>query len=250
MTRTLAALVLTAGLAAPAAAQQFQDMSEADREAFGDAVRSYLLENPEVLMEAIGVLEQREAEAQAEADRNLALSNMEALHDDGHSWVGGNPEGDVTLVEFIDYRCGYCRRAYPEVEELIAADGNIRLILKEFPILGEDSTKSSQFAIAVKQIHGDAIYKDIHDALITLRGEANEENLQRLAEGFGLDPQPIFERMESEEVAEVISENRALAEELQITGTPTFVLEDQMLRGYVPLAQMERLVEAARDERG
>ena len=105
MTRTLTAIALSLGLAAPAAALELDALTDAERDAFRAEVRAYLLENPEVLMEAIGVLEERESAAQADADVDLARSNMDALHNDDWSWVGGNPEGDITLVEFIDYRC-------------------------------------------------------------------------------------------------------------------------------------------------
>jgi protein-disulfide isomerase len=135
-----------------------QSMTPDQREAFGEAVRDYLMENPQVIMEAVAVLEQRESQQQAEADVALVNSNAEALFDDGFSWVGGNPDGDVTIVEFIDYRCGYCRRAHPEVEELVASDGNIRLIVKEFPILGEASLVSSRFAVATHLVAGDEAY--------------------------------------------------------------------------------------------
>lgn len=247
MTRSpLAALALAACLATPAAALDLDAMTDAEREAFRAEVRAYLLDNPEVLMEAIGVLEQRDAMAQAEADRMMARDNREALWNDGHSWVGGNPDGDVTIVEFVDYRCGYCRRAHPEVEALLEQDGNIRLIMKEYPILGESSLLSSQFAIAVQRLHGDDLYKDAHDALISLRADATPETLAQLAEGFGLDPQPIFDEMSSAEVARVIEENQALAQRMEISGTPTFVVGDELLRGYLPLAQMQGVVDEVR----
>ncbi|QQA44733.1 DsbA family protein [Pelagovum pacificum] len=251
MMKTLtAAVAFAAVLAGPAAAFDPENMTDAERSAFRAEVRAYLMDNPEVLMEAIGVLEQREAETQAQADQNLVSSNMDALVDDGFSWVGGNPDGDITIVEFMDYRCGYCRRAYPEVEELIEADGNIRLIVKEFPILGEGSTLSSQFAIAVRQLHGDDEYEAVHEALINMRGDATEESLSRMAETFGYDADAILEQMNSDEVAAEIAETRALAQRLQITGTPTFVMADQMIRGYLPLEQMEGIVDSVRADRG
>lgn len=250
MIRPFAATALALGLAMPAAALDLEALTDAERAAFREEVRDYLLENPEVLMEAIGVLEQREADAQAANDERLAQVNLDEIQNDGYSFVGGNPDGDITLVEFMDYRCGYCRRAQPEVEELVSADGNIRYVIKEFPILGPGSALSSEFAIAVKQLHGDDMYKDVHDALIALRGDATEESLTQIAEGFGLDPAPILERMESAEVAQVIRDTRALAQRLQISGTPTFVFEDEMVRGYVPLAQMEAIVADIRSEEG
>ena len=135
----LAPLALIAALASPAAAFDISSMSEAERAAFRAEVRAYLLENPEVLSEAIEVLQQRQAEEAASQDLNLVKANQQDLFQDSHSYVGGNPEGDITVVEFIDYRCGYCRKAHTEVGQLIESDGDIRYIVKEFPILGDQS---------------------------------------------------------------------------------------------------------------
>ncbi|WP_093117900.1 DsbA family protein [Salinihabitans flavidus] len=232
----------------PATALDFDNLSEAERSAFRAEVRAYLLDNPEVIIEAVEQLESRQAQDQAAQDAALVSANAEDIFDDGYSWVGGNPDGDITLVEFMDYRCGYCRRAFPEVEELIASDGNIRLIVKEFPILGEDSMLSSRFAVAVKQMEGDDAYKSAHDALMTLKSEVTPTALERLADNLGMDANAILEHMDSPEVTEEIRQTRALAQRLQITGTPTFVMEDQLLRGYLPLDNMRALVAQKRQD--
>lgn len=242
-----AALSLMA-LSAPAQAFDITAMSDDERAALREEIRSYLLDNPEVIMEAVTILEQRQAEAQAQGDVDLVRVNAEAIFEDDHSWVGGNPEGDITLVEFTDYRCGFCRRAHPEVEQLLEADGNIRFVLKEFPILGEESVLASRFAIAVKQIAGDDAYKAAHDVLIGYRGNITPEALERIAGELDLDASAILSHMTSDEVTQVIAANHALAGRLQITGTPTFILEDQMLRGYMPLADMQTLVAQTRQE--
>jgi protein-disulfide isomerase len=244
---SLRALALsTLVLATPAAAFDLAAMTDAERDAFRAEVRAYLMENPEVLMEAIGVLETREREAQAYADQQLAQIHAAAIFNDGHSFVGGNPDGDVTLVEFMDYRCGYCRQAFGEVAQLLQTDGNIRFIVKELPILGEQSLLAARFAIAVQQLHGDATYEEIHNALMGFRADITPDSLTRLAEGFELDPAAILTYMDSPTVNDIIAANRQLADVLRISGTPTFVLEDRMIRGYVPLATMEQLVTAAR----
>ncbi|MEO1677340.1 MAG: DsbA family protein [Pseudomonadota bacterium] len=250
----LTALTLTLapfGLSAPAAAQEsfdFSSMSAAESAAFGEAVRSYLLENPEVLMEAIGILESRQELEAAQRDEELVATHAASLFGDDHSWVGGAPEGDITVVEFIDYRCGFCRRAHPEVQELIATDGRIRLIVKEFPILGEQSVLASRFAIAVKKLGGDEAYKAAHDALIEMPGDVNELALELLAVDLGLDPAAVLETMGTQEVTDIILANRTLAQQLEIRGTPTFVVGDTMLRGYVPLDGMREVVAAERAE--
>lgn len=242
MRRHVTATALLLALGAPAAALDLASMSEEDRAAFRAEVRSYLLDNPEVLMEAIAILEQRDQAAQDAADAAMVQANLDAILDDGHSWVGGNPDGDITVVEFMDYRCGYCRRAFQEVEDLVGQDANIRFVLKEFPILGEQSDLASRFAVAVQQAHGADTYKDVHDALMLLEVDVSAETLSRLAESFGLDPAPLIEAMASPEVAAVIDANHALAQQLQISGTPTFVVGDRMVRGYLPLVDLQAIV--------
>jgi len=244
--KTLAGAALALSFAAPAMATDIVDMTEAERTAFRQEVRAYLLDNPEVLMEAIAVLEQRQEQAAAAQDEQLVKANAKEIFEDGYSWVGGNPEGDLTIVEFSDYRCTYCRKAHPEVEELLKSDGNIRFIVKEFPILGEQSELSSRFAIATKMAAGDEAYKKAHDALITMRGNATVQSLEKLAGRLDLDAEAILPLMNSPEVEDIIQKNRALAQRLGITGTPTFVLESTMLRGYVPLDGMRQLVKQAR----
>lgn len=248
MKNWLTTVVALTALALPAQSLDLDGMSDAEREAFRAEIREYLLENPEVIMEAVAVLEQREAAQQAEADLALVAANEEALFEDTHSWVGGNPDGDITLVEFIDYRCGFCRRAHPEIENLLETDGNIRLIVKEFPILGEDSVTASRFAIAVKQLAGNEDYKAVHDALIALPGEVSEPALRRLSDAFGLPTENILAHMESDDVTEVIASNHALAQRLRISGTPTFVMQTQMLRGFVPADDMLAIAADLRNE--
>lgn len=247
MRTRLIATALAGMLALPASAMDLQALTDEERALFRAEVRAYLLENPEVIMEAVEKLQNREAEAAAQADLSLVADNADAIFNDGFSWVGGNPDGDITLVEFLDYRCGYCKRAHSEVAQLLETDGNIRLIVKEFPILGEESVLASRFAIATRQIAGDDSYKALHDALMEYRGEVNLPALRRLASTFGLDADAIEARMDDDDVTREIAETRALAQRLQITGTPTFVLEDEMLRGYLPYDQMEILVA---DKRG
>ncbi len=178
--------------------------------------------------------------------RHWLQTYSDALFNDPSSWVGGNPDGDITVVEFTDYRCGYCRKAYDEVAELVSSDGNIRLVLKEYPILGEASLTSARFALAVRQIGGDAAYEQAHDALITLRGEPTTDALSRLATKLGLDPAAVLARMESPDVTAVIAANHALGQQLGINGTPTFVIDGTVVRGYVPLEGMRQIVSAER----
>ncbi len=243
---SIAALFMATGV--QAADLDLGDMSEEDRAAFGAQVRAYLLENPEVIMEAVQVLEERQAAEQAQGDVALIENNADAIFNDGYSWVGGNPEGDVTIVEFFDYRCGFCRRAHPEVAQLLELDGNIRYVAKEFPILGENSLVSSRFALAAREIGGDEAYEAAKEALIVLNGEMDDTVLRRLADTLGLDADAVLGAMDDEGITEQLATTRALAQTLQINGTPSFVMGDQLVRGYVPLDAMQQIVAEARQD--
>lgn len=248
MTRLFAALLSATVLAGPALAFDITAMTDAEKKAFRDEVRAYLLDNPEVLMEAINILEQRDQLAAIEQDKQLLAEYHDAIFNDPASYVGGNPDGDVTVVEFIDYRCGYCRKAWQEVDKLVESDGNIRFVLKEFPILGEGSMLSSRFAIAVLQLHGNEAYKKAHDALLSLRADATPERLRGVAEELGLDADDIAAHMDKPEVTAVIEANHKLAQTLQISGTPTFVIDGTFVRGYVPLDGMRQIVAGQRQD--
>ena len=228
--------------AAPGLAQN-ASIDVSDRDSLRNENRAYLLDHPEVIFEAVAEYERRQQNAQADMDLALVEINAQDIFRDGHSWVAGNPEGDITLVEFMDYRCGYCRRAQPAVEELIGTDGNIRLVIKEFPILGPQSEVMSRFAVAVQQIGGDEPYASVHNALMAWEGDITPDDLHGMASDLGLDADAVLAAMNSDEVNAILSENRALAQRLQISGTPTFIMgggeSGEMMRGYLPLDQMQ-----------
>lgn len=246
----LRSTLLAFGFAAAATsvdALDLSSMSDDEKAAFGEAVREYLIENPEVLSEAIAVLEERRA-AEAEArDLRLISQFSQQIFNDDHSWVGGNPDGDITIVEFLDYRCGYCKRAHPEVMELLATDGNIRYVVKEFPILGEASVLGSRYAIATQMVAGDEAYGQVNDALMMMRGDLTEAALKRVSDQFLLDHDAITAKMDDPAIEEIIRENRLLAQALDINGTPSFVMGEQFVRGFVELDQMRAIIAAERE---
>jgi len=246
-------LILSAALAAlttvnPAFATDIITMTDVERDVFRAEVRAYLLENPEVLLEAIAVLEDRQAAEAVNTEAALLLENADEIFNDGVSYVGGNPDGDVTIVEFTDYRCGYCKKAHPEIAELIASDGNIRLIYKEFPILGPDSLTAANFAMATLMVSGPEAYKSINDALMEMRGVPSNETFINMANEHGLDTDAVMAKMKSDEVSQAIQANRALGQRLNISGTPTFIIGDQFVRGYLPLDNMRAVVKDIRSQ--
>lgn len=248
MRRLLTTIGLVALTTLPVALPAAAEMTDAEREAFRAEVRAYLLDNPEVLLEAMDVLQARQDANAAERDLQMLADNADRIYTNPNDWAGGNLEGDITLVEFMDYRCGYCRKAYIDVEELVKSDGNIRFVLKEFPILGEQSTLAAQFAIATRMLHGDDAYKAAHDELMTMRGDVTAESLARLAADLGHDATEIAAKMASPEVAAVIDENHRLASLMEINGTPAFVIDQTMVRGYVPLEGMRQIVAGQRQD--
>jgi len=250
--RLLIAPMLTLALLAPVflttavQATDLTQMTEAERTAFDAQVRAYLLANPEVMIEVQQALEAKQQQASDVRDAAVLSANHAAIFNDPASWVGGNPDGDVTVVEFMDYRCSYCRKAYTEIEDLVKSDGNIRFVLKEFPILGEDSETSARFAISARLLNGDAAYKRAHDALITLRGSPDAETLTRLAGDLGIEAKAVLAKMGSDEVTAIITANRLLADTLGVSGTPTFVMGNTVIRGYLPEAEMQKIVDDQR----
>lgn len=247
MKRLMLGVASAALMTLPALATDIGDMNAAERQAFREEVRAYLLENPQVLMEAIAVLEEQQAVAEAEAQQLAVIENEQALFNSAFDHVGGNLDGDVVIVEFLDYRCSFCRRAHPEVTELVEGDGNIRIITKEFPILGEQSVLASRFAIATRIALGGQAYELVSDGLMNMRADVTELALARLATDLGLDSAAIFAAMDDPLVQTTIDYNYELAQRMGITGTPSFVFGDQLVQGYVPLPNMQDIVSIIRD---
>ena len=248
MLRTIITAAAFSLAATSGQAFDIENMTDEERAIFQSEIRAYLLENPHVIMEAVQILQSQQNQQAAAAELALLRDNSEEIYNDGVSFVGGNPDGDVTIVEFLDYRCGYCKRAFPSVEELLASDGNIRFVVKEFPILGEASVMVSQYALAVKFSAGDDAYKTVHDKLMLHRGDINEGYLARLSREIGVDHGDVADLMESQEVMDVIAANRQLAQKLAIQGTPSFIMGENFVRGFVELDQMRAIVEGIRNE--
>lgn len=242
MKTLIAALLLSA---TPALALDLGALSETEKDQFGTAVRDYLMENPEVLIEAMNALEQRRLAEETRNDAAMIAQLSDQIYNDGHSWVGGNPEGDVTVVEFIDYRCGVCKQVFPHVEDTVAKDENLRIIFKEFPILGQESELAARFAIAVKQAEGDQAYKKVHDNFYTMRGNVTVDSLKAISEEMGFQTDAIIEAMQGDAVTDVLRENAQLAQALQVSGTPTFIIGDTLLRG-MPQTGIVPVIEATR----
>ena len=239
----LAGLMMAAAPFAQAQAPQF---SPEQRRAIGEVVKEYLLQNPEVLQEAIVELERRQQEAQKVAQASALKDSREALVNSVHGNLVGNPQGDVTLVEFFDYNCGYCKRALSDLRVLMKADPKLRVVLKDFPVLGPDSVESSRVGLAVKQqLKGDKLF-DYHARLIETRGKVNGERAMAVAKEVGVDMARLAKDMEGPEVRAALQENMSLADKLGLTGTPAFVIGDEVISGAVGVEPIRRTLAGVR----
>ncbi len=207
-------------------------------------VREYILRNPEVLFEAVQRHEGRQRQRQAERDRVAVREHAKELLADPDSFVGGNPDGDVTLVEFFDYRCGYCKRFAPILEIITRQDPKLRVVYKEFPVLGPESFLAAQAALAARnQGH----YLEFHEALMGVDGPLNEEVIMTVARSVGLDLDRLERDMEAPKVLNILNVTRRLAEALAIDGTPTLIVGDEIARGAVPIEELTAMIARARD---
>jgi Protein-disulfide isomerase len=224
---------LIAGLVPFSATAQTGDISPQDRAGIEKIIREYLIQNPEVLQEALVELERRQQQAQEDAQKQALASYSEALTQSPHGIVVGNPDGDVTLVEFFDYNCGYCKRAVADVAALTKADPKLRVVLRDLPILGPDSVDASVVALAAReQLDGDK-YFEFHTRLMTSRGRVGKERALAVAKEMGLDLARLQKDLESPKVREALAETLELGDKLSLTGTPAFVIGDAIIPGAV-----------------
>ena len=229
---------------APAASgpAMFSDMEQREVEAI---IRNYLMANPEIIRDAITELQRKEDAAARMAQTQVITDNAALLFDSPREVVLGNPDGDVTLVEFFDYNCGYCRRAHADMQQLIADDPNLRVVLKEFPILSEESMQAAQVAAAVL-LTAPEKYGAFHEAMLLEPGQADGALALSVAEDLGLDLDAVKAAADSDAARAIIAEARMLAEQLQLTGTPSYVTERQVIVGAVGYEALKQEVAVVR----
>lgn len=243
---TLFALVVALAGGGPAAAQD-QSMPggfTADQvQGIELIIKRYLMENPEVLIESLNAFQQRERLAEEQRRQDAILAEADALKNDPSTPVLGNPEGDVAMVEFFDYRCPYCRRVADSVKDVVDEDGNVRLIMKEFPILGPESMRAARAALAA---HRQGKYEPFHWALMTRPGDMSEAHLRSVAEEVGLDVAQMERDMQADAIDESLKRNFHLADALGINGTPAFVIGNTLVPGAIDVDTMRKLIAEAR----
>ena len=245
----LPALALGLGLAASTSAlaqtaTPSQGLTAEQRKAIVALIRETLLQNPEIIQEAMIELERRNAIAQADAQRSAVLAEKAKLVDPATSAIVGNPQGDVTIVEFMDYNCGFCKRAVEDVRALVKEDPKLKVVIKDFPILGPDSVEASRVAVAaMTQLQGQK-YFDFHNKLMATKGRINGAKALEVAKEAGADVERLKKDMESAQTKGVIEDTVALGDRLGLTGTPAFILGDEVVFGAVGAPALKQKIEA------
>ncbi len=230
--------------AAPAAEPSFNDTQKTEIEKI---IRDYLVTHPEVLQEAIGELDKRQAAADTEKAKAAVAANAATLFGSERQVVLGNTKGDVTLVEFFDYNCGFCKGALPALMDLMKDDGNLKVVLKEFPVLGPGSVEAAKVAVAVRmQDKTGKKYLDFHQKLLGGRGKADKARAVAVAKEVGLDMARLEKDMASDEVRVTLEEDLKLAETLGLNGTPSYVVGDEVVVGAVGLDALRSKIALAR----
>ena len=209
-------------------------------------VREYLLANPELLLEIQEALDTKQKEEQKIAQLDIINGARAEIFNATYDAVVGNPNGKVTIVEFYDYNCGFCKRAFEDMQKLTAQDPELRFVLKEFPILGPDSQKAHQVSQAFHRLMPEK-YGEFHNALMTGHGRASEATAIKVAVDLGADEAKLREEMKSPDITEVFNKTYELANKLSITGTPSYVVGNEVVfgaLGYEVLAEKIKLAEA------
>ena len=235
----LAILLCTAG--APVA--QDAEFTERELEVIDDRIRSFILANPEVVLRSLRELQEQTELEQVEQRRGLVRDLVAEIELDPDDPVLGNPDGDVTLVEFFDYQCGFCKRMTGPLFETARADGRVRLVMKEFPILGPVSEIAARAALASRR---QGRYEDMHIALMSLRGRLTEQVVLQTARELGLDVDRLEADMVDPELARIYGKVRALANRLDINGTPTLIIGDELVAGAIDAGRLQALIDGAR----
>jgi len=231
---------MTLGLMMMPLALSAQDLTD---ERIKELALQAIRENPQIILEAVQILETEQANAQAQAQTQVLQDERDVLERDPNAPVLGNPDGDVTVVEFFDYNCPFCRRAMPEVQGLLDGDKNVRLVYREWPILGEGSVFAARAALASRE---QGKYEEFHWALMGMQERAEEDSIMRIAAEIGLDVEKLRADMEAPEVEEHIATSNRLSQGLGFNGTPSFVIGDNLVPGIIEEEELRSLVEDVR----
>ena len=243
MRQWILGLTIALGALIPAQSIVAQDAPVLTTEEVERIVKDYLMREPEIIYEAIQEFQRRQQIAEQERQTAMLTTHAGAIFEDERDGVV-NEDGDVTLVEFFDYRCGYCRSMAASMQTLLLRDPKLKFVLKEFPILGEDSMRAAKAALAAKQ---QGAYIEFHNALMGA-SDMSMASIERLANHYDLDVEQLVSDMESDEVVAHINDSLELGRQLGISGTPSFVLGETIIPGAAPVAQLAQMIAEERSK--
>jgi len=219
------------------------DFSPTQRQAIEGIIHDYLMQNPDVLIEALrGAEDKLNRDADAKATKVLSNRRSE-IFDDPATPIGGNPQGDVTIVEFFDYRCPYCKQVLPSLQTLLKEDRNLRFLYKEMPVLGPASVVAAHAALAAQR---QGKYEAFHTAMMGTKGQITEDTVYKVASSVGLDVHLLKQDMTAPEIEQALKANLALADALNIRGTPGFIIGNHITPGALDLDALKDLIAEAR----
>jgi protein-disulfide isomerase len=242
--RLIAPLAIACALFFGQAAAQAED--KLDRAAVEAIVKDYLVQHPEVIEDAMNALQERRAAAEADRQKKVVSENTDGLVNAPQNAVLGNPDGDVTLVEFFDYNCGYCKRGFADLQKLLDTDKKLKVVLRDYPILSPGSIEAASVALAVKQqLKGDK-FLPFHRELLLSRGAIGKERAMEVAKDLGLDMSLIDKAVAAKETRTQLGENLKLGDSLGISGTPSYVLGTEVVAGAVGYDALKAKVDALR----
>ena len=240
------ALETFGGEATPAA--EIATLSDGRRGEIEALIRSHLIANPEIIADAIDELQARQGRAELAAVADAIAVNAEVIFDSDRQVVLGNPEGDVTLVEFFDYNCPYCKSAMTDVQRLIEEDPGLRVVLKEFPVLGEDSVEAARVGVAIS-LTAPEKYEEFHFTLLSEPGQVGRDRALAMAEEIGIDPETLRPLLDTDEVEDTINEVYDIAGQLNLSGTPSFVTAAGVIVGAVGYETLRSTIAEIRAEK-
>jgi protein-disulfide isomerase len=208
-----------------------------------EIVRDYILQNPDIILESVAIMQARKKAEEDARAKTALVDKRDALERNPDDPVLGNPDGTVTLVEFFDYQCGYCKSMLGPLQAMLKDNSDVRVVMKEFPILGDASVIAARASLAADR---QGRYLEFHTALLNYRGRLNEQVIMQVANEAGLDMKQLVKDMNSGEVQAQISQTYELAKALSIEGTPAFTIDGQLIPGAVNHDQLVALIESAR----
>ena len=211
-------------------------------------VQEYIKNNPEIILEAIRVLREREGQAQPKQMKQHPIHNKEQLLNDPASPVAGNPNGNVTIVEFFDYLCQYCRQVFPDIQSLLKQDKNIKYIFKELPILSKNSEIAARVALVIWKNYREK-HLEFHTKMMKSRSNLTERRILRIAKSVGAKIDLVKNQMYSSDINVSLRQNFKLAQRLGVSGTPGFIIGNRVIRGAIDITTMKRLVNDERNNR-